>query len=203
MKAVLTPDSTIRAHNSTDAPITVGQYTIQPGGNQYVSFLWMRNHYGDPRSKQDTPSVVKLPGTDQTVAVQARQSELARVNTVWGIPEKFWQDIPPLEFYDDNGDRIVTVYDDPTGMSTTAHTDSESTFLAQQERIEKLETMLEMVLKATGTPKENLPFDLDEPEANAGDLDIPSDESITSHTTSPWESSAPIDALLMDDAVNE
>jgi len=197
---VLDPiSSTIRATNPTDETVTVGGIVFAPGASKYVTFLWMRNHYGDPRSIPDAPRIVKLPGSDQAMAVQPRQTELARVNTVWGMPhrEGGWDSIPKLQFFTEDNERLVTPFEDPSGMSTSLHTESEATFAAQQDRIDKLEKTLDMVLKATGVSKENLPFDVDNPITE----DIPTDDSVTDKTTSPWNAAEAI-FIDDDDAVN-
>jgi len=200
MKTIDPLTSTIRATNPTSTSVTVNDLTFEPGQSRYVTFLWMRNHYGDPRSKQSMPSIVKIPGSDQSIAVQPRETELARVRTVWNVYAggNSWEDIPALEFYLDD-ERIYTVYDDPTGTTTSPHTESEATFAAQQDRISKLEQTIDAILKATGVSRENLPFDLADPTANADDLDIPTDDSTASRTTSPFAHAEPVDALLMDE----
>ncbi len=195
---MLDPNDTIRAYNDTDTPITVGAYTFAPGQSKFVSFLWMRNHYGDPRSIPSAPRILRLRDQDQSVAVQPRQTEVMRINCIWGIdadPTKTWADIPALQFFDEDNVRIITVFDDPSGESVTPHSTSEKTFIEQQDRIAKLEQTLDLVLKATGVAKENLPFDLDAPDEDDSS-DIPTDESTTTRTTSPWESAEPDTSLM-------
>lgn len=198
----LTPDSTIIAYNPSDLTIDVVDTIFAPHQRRYVSFLWMRNHYGDPRSVQDMPRIVKLPNREP-LSVQARQVELRRVNDMWNIGSmeglRKWSDIPVIEFYDEEGERILTVYDDPTGQHSSPSGQTIADAAADADRIARLEAQVADLARVAGIDRESLEAELD-PAPDPSTPNIPTDDSTATRTTSPWAGADP--ALMVDEPPN-
>ena len=180
-------DDFVQASNNTDEPIEWDGYTYQPGARRMVPFLAMTNSFGDPRSVNGTHQIFRSPdGT--TGVIPPREIQRGKVAVAWNAGSGpgysiLWDEIPKLEFYNVDGERIFTVYDDPTGdkimpanASVEHQRDLETTIRKQQRQINQL-------LALQGLDANDLPDDSEIPP----DLsDIPADDSSASTTQSPW-----------------
>lgn len=180
-------DDFVQAVNNTDEPLEWDGYTYQPGARRMVPFLAMANSFGDPRSVNGTHQIFRSPdGT--TGVIPPREVQRGKVAVAWNAGSGpgysiSWDEIPTIEFYNVDGERIFTVYDDPTGdkimpanASIEQQRDLEKTIRRQQAQINQL-------LALQGLSESDLP---DDSEIPPDVLDIPSDDSSASTTQSPW-----------------
>lgn len=181
-------DDFVRATNPSDEYVDIVGTGFQPHQTRVVSFQWMTNQFGDPRSVQGSHQVVRA--ADGTSAlIQSRESELLKVNRFWdvGPHNRTWEDIPHIEFETMEGERIYTVYDDPTG----SHVSLAQTTIDEQhalvETIRRQQQQIDKLLEISGLTREAIPT------TTHPETDIPEDDSTTNHTTSPWEASHPIE----------
>lgn len=180
-------DDFVQAVNNTDEPIEWDGYTYQPGGKRMVPFLAMANSFGDPRSTIGAHQIFRAPDGTSGV-IPPREIQRGKIAVAWcaGSGPGYsitWEQIPKLEFYDVDGERIYTVYDDPTGdkimpanASVEHQRDLEATVRRQQRQINQLLTL-------QGLSVNDLPDDSEIPPDLA---DIPADDSTASTTQSPW-----------------
>lgn len=184
----LSPNDLVQAKNESDLEVDVVGTIFPPHAMKVVTFPWMMNHFGDPRSVRDSYQVIRLPnGT--TMGVAPRQVEVERVNRMWncgaGDGMRAWADIPKITFYNMDGERIFTAYDDPGGTRSTVASTTIDEQAAQQSKIQTLERQVAQLLEISGLDKDALPSD-----------DIPTDDSLVTGTTSPWASS---ESIILDD----
>lgn len=177
----LAPTDLVKAHNPSDSTVDVVGVKFPPHSMKVVTFAWMMNHYGDPRSIRDNYQVVRLPN-GQTTGVAPRQVEVQRVTRMWNIGVgpgmRAWGDIPVLKFSTMEDESIQTAFDDPAGDSATSATTSIRDQAQQDERIRTLQKQVEQLLQISGLDHDAIPVD---------EADLPSDESEAStETTSPW-----------------
>jgi hypothetical protein len=185
----LTPNDLVKARNNSEHEVDVVGTKFKPFEMKVVTFPWMMNHFGDPRSILDQYQVIRMPN-GVTTGVAARQVEVGRVQRMWNIGSgpglRVWEDIPKIEFSTMDDERIFTAYDDPTGSHATAASTTVNDAAAQQEKIRTLERQVAQLLEISGLDDDALPVD--------DSANIPVDESTPDeHTTSPWAGAEPID----------
>lgn len=174
----------VKAINKTGATVDSAGVVFSPGQERIVSFSWMVNQYGDPRSVGDTPQIVR--STDgSSMLIQSRDAERLKVNRFWNIgppPLRQWTEIPPLEFYTLDGERLYTVFDDPTGDHTAQAVTTVDEQQKMRSTIADQQRQIQRLLEITGLTNEAIPTD-----------NLPQDDSTAPRTTSPWAHSEPLD----------
>jgi len=191
----LSPDDYIRAVNPSDETVDVAGVKFGPGAYKMMPFAWMVNHYGDPRSVLGKFQVWQTREGQQGV-VQPREMERMKINTMWNISPggRAWEDVPYVEFYTVEDERIYTVYDDPFGEKVTPMTQTVDEAKQLKETVLRQQRQIDQLLAVSGLDRDALPA---EPAAPP---DIPTDESTATSTTSPWAHSQDgVDALYVDE----
>ena len=107
----------VRIRNVDDKSVTLKwartKYTIEPGREAAVPWPAMVRHMGDPRT-------IDLPGNDPRL--KERTFEFNRLCKKYGVYDKhelFPNRVPKIEAYSFDGERIITVIDDPRGEHDT------------------------------------------------------------------------------------
>jgi hypothetical protein len=114
----------LHCYNGPDRPAVI----LNPGQQMRVRVEWMRDWFGDERSRKDT-QVFKPDGENgERVIIQTREYEVDKLKMRWGgmtYPER-WNDPdneyycqPQIEVYTLDGERVTTVLDDPEGKGYT------------------------------------------------------------------------------------
>jgi hypothetical protein len=115
----------IYCYNGPDKDVVV----FQPGQERRVRVDWMRDWFGDERSRKDA-QVFKPDGENgEKIIIQNREFELDKLKHRWGgwtYPER-WNNPddenysrPEVEVYTLDGERVTTVIDDPEGKGYTS-----------------------------------------------------------------------------------
>lgn len=151
--SLLTPDGEIpeytmvRVRNVGDRDVVFkwnkARYRIPPGADIPVPWPAMVRHMGDPRT-------VDLPGPD--ARSKQRTYEFQRLANKYGIyshHHKWNANIPKVEAYTLEGERIITVLDDPRGtqnnpevLAAEASVQNELTIKAMQEQMARMAAQL-------------------------------------------------------------
>lgn len=180
----------VQVLNSTDHDIIWDGITYFPGQRRVVSYLAMVNSFGDPRALNGRPQVYQA-GNGQGV-IPAREDERVKVARAWmaGSGPGYcmtWDEIPTLQFFTMDNERVFTVRDDPAGEKSTPadlsiekQRDLESIIKRQQRQIADLMAM-------AGLENSDFPSD----DAASIPADIPTDPSASDQTQSPWAHSEP------------
>lgn len=152
-------------------------YRVDPGHKIMVPFELVKLYFGDPRSTAAMSSQRDLNGVIHWLPDRA--SEIRRLRCLYDNQagdEGSVYGFPKVEIFDINGERVLTVLDDPTGETVTPATrsvseDNEILGLVrkQQQTIDML--MQRLNLTATGEPIE--PDEQDEADADGGLATIP------------------------------
>lgn len=188
----LLPDSMIKVVNPADHDVDVVGVKFPPHSTKIMTFPWMMNHYGDPRSVADRYQVIRTP-EGNTMGVPPRQVEVQRVNRMWNVGAntdrepnalRSWDQIPRLEFYTMEDERILTPFDDPTGSNVTPANTSVGEMDALRAEMEKQRREIAQLRELTGLDESAIP----------SDVDLPVDESTSRETKSPWAKSQSLDA---------
>jgi hypothetical protein len=114
----------LHCYNGPDRDVVV----IQPGQQMRIRVEWMRDWFGDERSRRDT-QVLKPDGENgDHIIVQTREYEVDKLKHRWGgmTYAERWNDPddenysrPHVEVYTLDGERVTTVLDDPEGKGYT------------------------------------------------------------------------------------
>lgn len=96
---------------------------LAPGQSRRVSVDWARTWFGDERSRADA-YVVTIE--DERIGIAPRSAELLRLQTLYGAtayPERWVKGSaiftrPECEVHTLEGERVVTVIDDPDGLQS-------------------------------------------------------------------------------------
>lgn len=173
----------VQVINQTDHDIIWDGTTYFPGQRRIVPYLAMVNSFGDPRSQNDRPQIYST-GTG-TGVIPARNDERLKISRMW--TNMTWDEIPSLQFFTIDNERLFTVRDDPMGEKSTPadisverQRDLESVIKRQQRQIADL-------MALTGLETSDLPTE----DAALIPADIPTDDSTSDKTQSPWAHSEP------------
>lgn len=127
-------------------------HTVQPGGKNFVPAPAVINFLGDPRAASNVQTW-KI-SDDEVMFVPDRHTEIRRLNSKWGNDPNNEESVTPnrpnVEVYDNDGQRVWMVVDDPTGeLAMPTNVVSQS---SQQEQIVKLQRQVEALSKQVGQP---------------------------------------------------
>jgi hypothetical protein len=179
-------DDFVQAVNPTDEPIEWDGYVYQPGQRRMVPFLSMTNSYGDPRAVPGMPKMFRSP-SGETGVVQSREIQRNKISVAWNAGSGpgysiTWDDIPKLQFFNVDGDRIFTVYDDPLGNKIMP---ADTTIEHQQDLERQVKSLTQQVRdlsRLAGINETDIPTD----DSAGIPSDVPTDDSTTDETQSPW-----------------
>jgi len=115
------------------------QFEIPSGGEQYVPYYVAKNWFGDVRSSMTVST--HLENTDvgpRTAVIPTREFEVNRLHSHYGLhtgpTDRFIDsEVPQVELYDMDGNRIPTVLEDPEGLNV----------IEAKQSVSQMQTMLE------------------------------------------------------------
>ena len=152
-------------------------FVCEPDQPTFVSFEAVTNALGDPRSGPIVQNLKDSAGNNQFIADRA--SEIRRLRAVYDNQfgsETELQYAPRCEVVDLDGDRILTVVDDPQGESVTP---AQTTLLdrdALMAQIERQNRMIQTLAKEQGIDLSS-PEIVNEPAPEADmSTDVPEDK---------------------------
>lgn len=179
-------DEFVQVRNETDHNYEWDGRQYPAGSTSTVPFLNMANSFGDPRAVAGVHQPF-LSGKGEKGVIQPREDERNRVQTVWRIggpdPIYAWDDLPKLSFYTMDGERLFTVAEDPYGEHVTPANLTVDQQQVLQHTVERQQEIINRLLEVSGLDKDALPTD---GESVSLPIDLPTDDSTASDTTSPW-----------------
>lgn len=146
-------DDVVRAVNREEYPLVVKwnsrKFTLQPDKEMFIpaacAFCW----FGDPRASSVYQSILGEDGT--RMFVNDRLTEVRRLRIKWGAPiegdERTFDGVPVpnVEIWTQDGERVVTVIDDPEGKNVISASPSVSDDEGLRELVRKQQRDLEML----------------------------------------------------------
>lgn len=153
------PDDIVKVVNQEDYAITVKwnsrKYNLEPGREVFIPAACAFSWFGDPRASGVYQSIADPDGT--RMFVNDRLTEVRRLRIKWGAPiegdERTFDGVPVpnVEVWTAEGERIVTVIDDPEGRNVISASPSVSDdeslrqlVASQQRQIELMKQHLNM-----------------------------------------------------------
>lgn len=183
------PDDIVRVVNQEDYPVSVKwnsrSYRLMPGRDTFIpaacAFVW----FGDPRASGVYQSIADPDGT--RMFVSDRATEVRRLRIKWGAGMEGDESnfdgvaIPTVEVWTAEGERILTVLDDPEGKNVISASPSvnddeglRALVASQQRQIELMKVHLGMNDEAdqAAADESDLPRDGEIDLATAGVVDL-------------------------------
>lgn len=184
------PDDIVRVVNQEEYPFTVKwnsrEYRLQPERDVFIPAACAFNWFGDPRASGVYQSIADPDGT--RMFVSDRATEVRRLRIKWGAglegDEATFDGvaIPSVEVWTAEGERVITVLDDPIGKNVLSASPSVSDdeglrqlVASQQRQIELMKQHLGMNEEAeqAAVDENELPRDGDTVDlATAGVVDL-------------------------------
>jgi len=129
----------VRAVNKDNIPLTIGyasvSYTLYPDKDTFIPVEAAMVWFGDPRSGERVRSLKGEDGGVQFIADRATEVRRLRIKYGNGMgDETKFSNVPNVELYTPEGERITTVLDDPAGETVMAAKSS----IAEQQSVQDL-----------------------------------------------------------------
>jgi hypothetical protein len=153
------PGEYVTIHNTGDSPFTyrcLGKFhTIDADARKTVPWAHLDHLMGNPFLRNN--------GRDNI-----REQEYRRIHALYGTENDNQKDKwPKLEAYDSDGERIVTIYDDPRGENALTSSDHEDldagAMRAQMDRLKsqmkQLQSLIQVNDRATAASQIEVPSD--------------------------------------------
>jgi hypothetical protein len=163
------------------------QYAIPPGKSKYIPMHVIVSEFGDPRSTSSAITVTSPSGRAQ--AIPSRGSEVARLCQLYGAYDdilKLQRKAPKIELYDQDGIRIYSPIDDPSGENAM-----EATPVEGDERSALYTHIAKLTARLDALEHDTQGHTTADPEADDDDIgsdligtkpDMPGDEFSTAFT---------------------
>lgn len=129
-------------------------WILKPGESAYVPYYIVKSWFGDIRSAGDFVNTTAQSDIGTIVAtIPPRAAEVARLRAHYGLhtgqDASFvdnQHEIPQVELYTPDGEKLPTVLEDPEGKTTIEATSTISQAESQDKRIAELEALVHKLL---------------------------------------------------------
>lgn len=179
------PEDIVKVINRMEFPYVVKydsrEFVLQPGKETYIPAACAFTWFGDPRST-NTYQSVKMPN-GQSYFISDRKTEVRRLRIKHGAGIEGNEDnfdhvaIPDVEVYTAEGERVLTVLDDPAGKTTTPA----DVRVSQDEELREIIARQQRQIEAM---RDHLGMEDEAEQAAASEAELPRDGELEDVETS-------------------